>query len=469
MNANQRQQLVQAARAATTRAFLTAPGGTSYGAAVLTAGGAHYQAGQYSSFNHVTNTHAEHAALILATMADDPDVVALAVASTAPDPVTRPCGVCRQIFAEHAARTGRDFEVLMAHRHGPGYEVALVSELLPFAWKPKQEAAGAAQSPDLFRTTPLRESIPYGGVPLRVGDHVLLRDGSVALVWDAHFQPGKSLTKVKYAPPANGARRKVAHSFTAPLQYMKELHDLGWDRPTRAGGRAALVERADVAGVLPSLPLEQIGERVPGPLLDLLIDAGLSLASIRVTGSRALGLQRPSSDWDLVIAVDPQRLSAVRGALFAAVDRRDLTIPPSSGTWKLLDRIFPGGREAILCGRRFVDTVQSGSAAVALIFVPDEKSSPCLDDAWQLAGRGLLHGVVRTADRVAFKRAEYWLVTEENGLVPVTCFHKTANLLSRGDVISVRGWCVQQGEVLRLIQVLPEPDGIVWISTQESR
>jgi len=69
---------------------LTSPGGTAYGAAVLTATGNVYQAGQYSSFSHVTNVHAEQVALVLATMADDPDVLALAVASTgAPGPIEK--------------------------------------------------------------------------------------------------------------------------------------------------------------------------------------------------------------------------------------------------------------------------------------------------------------------------------------------------------------------------------------------
>lgn len=49
MNSHQQQGLVKAARAAIARGFLTAPGCTAYGAAVLTAGGATYQAGQYRS------------------------------------------------------------------------------------------------------------------------------------------------------------------------------------------------------------------------------------------------------------------------------------------------------------------------------------------------------------------------------------------------------------------------------------
>src|SRR5580692_6037144 len=100
----ERASLVDAARAATAKAFTTSPGGTCYGAAVLTRTGNTCTAGQYSSWNHVTNVHAEQGTLLIATMSDDPDVLALAVSSTSDDPVARPCGVCRQVMKEHADR-----------------------------------------------------------------------------------------------------------------------------------------------------------------------------------------------------------------------------------------------------------------------------------------------------------------------------------------------------------------------------
>jgi cytidine deaminase len=130
----QRARLVEEARAVTAKAFFTAPGSAADGAAVLSLAGKVYSAGQYSSWSHLTIIPAEQGALLLATMSDDADVLAIALASTSDEPVARPCGVCRQVMSEHAARTGRDFEVLMARRDGTGYERALVSELLPLPW-----------------------------------------------------------------------------------------------------------------------------------------------------------------------------------------------------------------------------------------------------------------------------------------------------------------------------------------------
>jgi cytidine deaminase len=454
----QRDRLVTQARAAAARAFLTSPGGTAYGAAVRTAAGTIYQAGQYSSFNHVTNVHAEQAVLVLATMADDPDVLALAVASTGSDPVTRPCGVCRQVLAEHAARVGRDFVVLMAHRHGDGYEAASVSELLPLGWSPGQQPAAG-------REVDMRGVLPQLGraltdEPLRSGDHVALPDGCVAMVWDGAFEPGRMLVKIKYAP-AEGGLRKLGHSFTEPLRYQKELHDRGWVRAAQCGVRATVIAAADVAAVFGALPLGGEVGQPPGPLVGILRDAGVDVASIRVSGSRAIGLQRADSDWDLVVPVAVGQLPTLRATLAAAVEQGTLAVPPQSGTWKLLDRLFPGGREAALRGRRFADTLLSGGASVALIFVPPQPAEVCVGPDWQAAGRAALHGKVVDADHAAYKRAEYDL-QDDVGLVRVTCYHKTANLLRAGDVISVSGWLVRRGEARRLIQILPQPDRILW-------
>jgi cytidine deaminase len=454
----QRDRLVTQARAAAARAFLTSPGGTAYGAAVLTASGNVYQAGQYSSFNHVTNVHAEQVALVLATMADDPDLLALAVASTGSDPVTRPCGVCRQVLAEHAARVGRDFEVLMAHRHGDKHDAALVSELLPMSWSPGQDTSAG-------RAVDVRSVLPQPGhahndEPLQSGDHITLPDGCVAMVWDGEFEPGSMLMKIKYAP-ADGGLHKLGHSFTEPLRYQKELRDRGWVRAARCGVRATVIERADVSAVFKALRLGVEVGKPPGPLMGILRDLGVDVAAIRLTGSRAIGLERANSDWDLVVPVAASLLPKVRDALATAIERGTLGVPPQSGTWKLLDRIFPGGREAALRGRRFTDTLLSGGASVALIFVPPQPTEVCVGPDWLAAGRATLHGKVVDADHAAYKRAEYELL-DEDGLVRVTCYHKTANLLRSGDVISACGWLVRRGEERRLIQILPQPDRILW-------
>lgn len=456
--AEQRYRLVAVARAAAARAFLTSPGGTAYGAAVLTASGNIYQAGQYSSFNHVTNVHAEQAALVQATMADDLDVLALAVASTGAEPVARPCGVCRQVLTEHMVRVGRDFEVLMACRHSDSYEVARVTELLPLIWTPGQNPV-VARTPDIRSALP-RPGCLFGGEPLQSGDHVTLADGSVALVWDGEFERGGTLVKLKYAP-CDGGLRKVAHSFAEPLLYQKELHDLAWIRQAKCGIRLPVIRASDISGVFKSLPLgAEVGEP-PGPLMGILGDAGVDVAAIRVAGSRAIGLQRAGSDWDLVVPVEVNRLPALREKLAAAVEQGILAVPHSSTTWRLLDRIFPGGRMAALRCRRFADTLLSGGVSVALMFVPPELMGVCVGPDWLASGRAVLHGKVLRASYAAYKRAQYELQDVE-GVVSVTCYHKAANLLRAGDVISVCGWLLRRGHERRLLQILPLPDRILW-------
>ncbi len=359
-----KKRLVEAARAATAKAFLTSPGGTSYGAAVLSLGGEVYSAGQYSSWNHVTNVHAEQAALIMATMNDDPDVVALAVASTADEPVTRPCGICRQVMKEHADRTGRDFWVLMAHRHDPGFDTATVSELLPLSWSARTspDAAATCIGGD-YRLAEINPRSATDIIP-QVGDHVVLVDGSVAMVWDNQFDDGINLVKIKYAPRDDRGRRKVAHSFTEPFRYQRELQELGWARHTLVG-EAAAIGPDDISGWFPTKPLRDIGDHLPNPLPEILMTAGVNLDAIRVTGSRAYGLERSGSDWDLVLSEPPERIKVVRDRLLDAVAAGHIGIPSNSGTWRLLDRLFPGGRAAIVAERRFIDTVLSGEKSVA--------------------------------------------------------------------------------------------------------
>lgn len=292
------------------------------------------------------------------------------------------------------------------------------------------------------------------------GDQVLLRDGSLSLVWDAVFRPGLALTKVKYAPPGPAGRRKLPHSFTDPLRYQQELHALGWDRDTGVGGRAAVVGPDDMLSVLPALPLAALPP-VPGPVLTVLARAGVDPSSVRVTGSRAVGLQHAGSDRDLVVPADGPTVGRARTALLDAVGRGELAVPPASGNWRLLDRLFPGGRDAILRGRRYLDTVQSGGVSVALLFTG--AGGLCLDAGWRPAGRAALTGTVRDAAAAGLKRAGYVVDDERSGEVRVVCYHKSANLLRAGDVVTARGWLVRRGEDRLLVQLLPQPDGIAWL------
>ena len=78
----QYEDLISEARRAIGKCFLANPNTIRrYGAAVKTKKGIIYSARQYSSFNHITSIHAEMAAVVLATMSDDSEIIACAVAT----------------------------------------------------------------------------------------------------------------------------------------------------------------------------------------------------------------------------------------------------------------------------------------------------------------------------------------------------------------------------------------------------
>jgi cytidine deaminase len=84
-----------------------------YGAAVLTKKGNIYSSGQYSSFNHITSIHAEMGAILCATMAEDYEIVALALAINSESKENpKSCGVCLQFIKEHYIRTGIDIDII---------------------------------------------------------------------------------------------------------------------------------------------------------------------------------------------------------------------------------------------------------------------------------------------------------------------------------------------------------------------
>jgi hypothetical protein len=201
-------------------------------------------------------------------MAGEPDVVALAVAASESNDSARPCGVCRQVLIEHASRTGRDFLVLMAGCNGE---------------------------------------------PERARVHVLLPDGGVAMVWEPELAPGIALLKVKYFPRADGAGLcKAAHSFTEPLAYERQLHTLGWARPGPFGGTAAFAAVPELNRRLPTRPFDEVRDELPAELRRCLARAGVEESAVRVSGSRAMAMNRADSDWDLIVRVAPEAIRRLR-------------------------------------------------------------------------------------------------------------------------------------------------------------
>lgn len=458
--------LVEAAWAAIAQAYLTKEGGTRYGAAVLTSSGKIFTSGQYSTWNHITNIHAEQGALLIATMAGEPYILALAVASTGIDEVTRPCGVCRQIIYEHATQIHRNFEVLMARRDGRGYEHRLVSELLPFFRSTRfhAEAAPIRSGSGQSRSGTIVAGEPYEGQTLVVGDQVILEDETVAVVFDPQFEPDTALVKIKYAPPTKDGRRKVSNSFTEAIRYEGELYEMGWTRRTRLGAKAAFVGASDIKERLPSQPLDALDETLPNSLLRLFHMVGIALSDIKVTGSRAIGLHHARSDWDIVVTISPDQIECLRDAFAKAVSIGKLEIPNTSGTWHLLDRLLPKGRAAIIDERRFLETIRVEGCSVAMILVPPDPPTILLDDSWESLGRMQFHGIVVSAEQAAYKRAIYTLDIGEGTPLEVVSYSKAAHLLKTGDRIAVRGWGMHRDQVRRLVQIQPFRDNIVWLA-----
>lgn len=111
---------------------------SGYGAAVLTAQGDVYYAGQYSSPDKRLGTHAEMNALLGALMAGTTDIVRIGVVSSkfthAP---CQMCGVCRQFLAEMCARWGLNPMIHCFASETDGAMMWRLKEYLPATWTSK--------------------------------------------------------------------------------------------------------------------------------------------------------------------------------------------------------------------------------------------------------------------------------------------------------------------------------------------
>lgn len=459
-----KRNLVAAARAAVTKAYLTKEGGVRYGAAALTASGQIFSAGQYSSYNHTTNVHAEQATLLVATMNGDPDVVALAVASTGRDFVTRPCGVCRQVMLEHATRTGRDFLVLMADRED-GWEEQTVSALLPFSWTAaSQQFSGAAA------TVRPRSAPPKGGhswqtgTQLHAGDQLLLQNGVVAVVWDPCPWQNQILVKIKYQPKAEGFWHKLSHSFTESMAYERELLSVNGLERAPCGAPVACIRTGQIERVYPTTPVGDL----PPVLSRGVENAGLSPANVRLGGSRSTGMNEPGSDVDLVVRAWPAQAATLRRHLATALLAGTVTIPASSGTWRMLNDLYPGGRSGILAAHAFAETFEEQGRAYALMLCPPQAAVPIHGSDSCFEGHGAVQGHVIDASLALQKRASILLRQADGSQCEVVSFHKAANLIRNGDRVAARGWRVRDQDRLLLLQFHPHRDNLVWLTSMSA-
>jgi cytidine deaminase len=451
----------RAAREATAFSFLTKPGGNCYGAAVLTRQGGVFRSGQYSSFNHSTNIHAEQGALLRATMAGEPDVLVLALAKSKGSDAARPCGVCRQVMLEHAQRTGRDFDVAMLGGSGR-CEISRALELLPLAWSKDRARAKASARP-----APAAP-VPRGAdVPLRVGDQALWPHEGVnylGIVWEplAEENGGGVFLKLKYVEGADGLWEKLPHSFSEPMLYERFLGSSLNPRSLRFGGSVACVPLREIARYCPLVTAEGF---LPDALAAILDEAGIAPESLLRTGSSATDMNADASDLDLVCTLDAGRISLLREAVARGIEAGSVSIPESSQTWKLLAAQFPGGRAGILRERRFCETFAIGDSQIVLIFDAPGDPGFLLGAGAGHPVRHVVSGTVEAAGGCAYKRSRFVVAGPTGRGTQVVSYLKTANLLKDGDRVAARGWLVpnadREGENL-LLQISAATDTLLW-------
>jgi cytidine deaminase len=459
------ERLIDAARRGSLNAFLTKPDGTRYGAAVLTSTGKIFSAGQYSSFNHITNIHAEMAAVIMATMSGEPDIVSLALVSTsATDMPARPCGVCRQFLHEHSLRIGHSIDIYMSTYNGSHYDRMNSVELLPLSWSNRKNACS-----NVLPWEPLHP-FKAGTTPLRFGDLVQLRGRFLAFTWEPSWRTGHALLKVKYdaSTPATEGKKaaKLAHSFTQYDQYLSQIEYLGLSEIQPWGSSACVIDWKEIEGIKPLMPIASVGLEKLRPLLSIFGDNGIPLSTLAVTGSWACGLHDAGSDIDIIITIDPDSLKKLRIELSKAVTMGDLLIPNESNTWRKLVSTFGNAMELVRQGR-FVETftVQNNNfkTRCSLIYVrPIEKNVPviCCDSVF--SGEYTINCTVTDTLEANYKSAYYKVNSETMGTVHVRCWHKLAGLLRVGDKISISGAMFKENGQTKLFQVDPDRHKIVW-------
>ncbi len=117
------------------RTFLTKDDASGYGCCVVTADGNYYFTGQYSSFDHRANVHAEMAALVIAMMNTQSPVTHLGLMST--KHLTHPCemcGICRQFLQEICLLLKFAPEIFTFALEKDEYEKHSLTEYLPSQW-----------------------------------------------------------------------------------------------------------------------------------------------------------------------------------------------------------------------------------------------------------------------------------------------------------------------------------------------
>ena len=170
----------------------------------------------------------------------------------------------------------------------------------------------------------------------------------------------------------------------------------------------------------------------------------------------------PDSDFDLVVRADPTQAAALRSRLTSALLEGKLTIPQSSGTWRVLAALYPGGREGILANGAFAETFEEAGRIIALMILPTEPMTTVHGDTARFMGLSTFSGQVQESSRSCFKRSCFTVACTDGGLIEVTSYHKAANLVREGDHVALQGWQVEDQRRKILLQFHSHRENIVW-------
>lgn len=453
------------ARAATVQAFLTGIKGTRYGAVVRSAASGNiFSSGQYSSFNHSTNIHAEMSALTHAAMAGEPDIDVLAIASTSKDRAV-PCGVCRQVMMEHSTRTGRDFDVVMVSGDG-WFNVAKISELLPYSWRPlenqKRLTREMAEEIRQSFTCKRNHSLSLGGIILeKKNGKNLLR-----MIWDPMFNKQSALLKTKYESDDELIWEKLPHSFTEGARYKKYQIDNNLCSDSFPG--AELNIRQGNYSYIPPVPLPAEDPQYKFikslfSLADISVDTDL-----RLTCSRMLKVNAENSDYDFVVSAPPEKIRRFREILALKIEANEIRFPEESQSVRFLGDSLGGEKSSVLKRivkeRRYVETFALADVRFSVMWVPPNEEIAFPHPQYRVS-RVNLAGTIRDASYAPYKRSSCLLETNEHETVRLLCYHKVGSMLKSGDEIAVSGMRYENPHsesIPTLLLLNPFIDKIVW-------
>lgn len=435
--------VIAKAKAAVAKSFLTSDKGVRYGAAARSVvSGRIFSAGQYSSFNHSTNIHAEVGALLQATMAGEPDVDVLCISCTNTESAI-PCGICRQVMLEHSKRTQRDFDVILTNQNG-WPRVKRVSELLPIAWKAQEYEQQEFISKDIkIHPSLFLDSDCIAGaycLDSRNPDKTILK-----LVWDSKFMPGEVLVKLKYEQQ-HDKWIKLPHALTEAAKYQKYLVNTQYN--SLQFPSISMVHIA--SGVKFKKPAPLTIEYLEKDVLEALnsyifIPAGIDINhDVFITNSRLLNLNRPDSDYDLMIMGNPEKIQILREVLSKCLLNETIKILSSSGSWKLIKDVFPSNSKdnikRIISEYRYCDTFLFKNKGFSLLFTQANELQPyALENDALLRSRINVSGTVINAHLAPYKRSECILDADDGRQYRILCYHKLGTLLKEGDRIAICG------------------------------